>query len=158
MRRVTCPEHGVVTEQVPWGDGKNTQTVEHRQFLANWARRLSWKETAECFNTTPGKVHRAVAWIVDCGLKNRDLSGVTKIGVDEIQRSKGHKYMTLVYQLDEDNKRLLGIEEGHEEKSLYCRTSITWHYSLVSFVKIFVTFVAKYRLYSGQTTFKPQGT
>ena len=56
--------------------------------------------------------------LIDWGLKNRDLSGVTKIGVDEIQRSKGHKYMTLVYQLDEDNKRLLDIEEGREEKSL----------------------------------------
>ena len=119
MRRVTCQEHGVVTEKVPWGNGKNTQTVEHRQFLANWARRLSWKETAECFNTTPGKVHRAVEWIVDWGLKHRDLSDITKIGVDEIQRSKGHNYMTLVYQLDEDNKRLLGIEEGREEKSLH---------------------------------------
>jgi transposase len=118
MRRVTCPEHGVVTEKVPWGDGKNTQTVEHRQFLANWARRLSWKETAECFGTTPGKVFRAVKWIVEWGLKHRDLSGVTKIGVDEISRSKGHKYMTLVYQLDEDNKRLLGVEKNREEKSL----------------------------------------
>jgi len=116
--RVSCPEHGVLTEKVPWGDGKCTQTVEHRQFLANWARRLSWKETAECFNTSPGKVYRAVKWIVDWGLQHRDLSGVTKIGVDEIQRSKGHNYMTLVYQLDEENKRLLGVEKGREEKSL----------------------------------------
>src|SRR5215469_250850 len=118
MRRITCPEHGIVTEKVPWGDGKNTQTVEHRQFLANWARRLSWKETAECFGTSIGKVFRAVKWIVEWGLKHRDLSGVTKIGVDEIQRSKGHNYMTLVYQLDAENKRLLGIEKGREEKSL----------------------------------------
>jgi transposase len=118
MRRVTCPAHGIVTEKVPWGDGKNTQTVELRQFLANWARRLSWKETAESFKTSQGKVFRAVKWIVEWGLKHRDLSGVTKIGVDEIQRSKGHHYMTLVYQLDEANKRLLGMEEGREEKSL----------------------------------------
>jgi transposase len=100
------------------GDGKNTQTVELRQFLANWARRLSWKETANCFGTTIGKVHRAVKWIVDWGLKNRDLEGITKIGVDEIQRSKGHHYMTLVYQRDDENKRLLGVEKNREEKSL----------------------------------------
>jgi transposase len=118
MRRVTCSEHGIVTEKVPWGEGKNSQTVEYRQFLANWARRLSWKETAECFGTSIGKVFRAVKWIVEWGLKHRDLSGVTKIGVDEIQRSKGHNYMTLMYQLDEENKRLLGIEKGREEESL----------------------------------------
>jgi transposase len=118
MRRITCPAHGVITEHVPWGDGKHSQTVEMRQFLANWARRLSWKETAECFGTTIGKVFRAVKWIVDWGLKHRDLSGVEAIGVDEIQRSKGHNYMTLVYQLDDDKKRLLGVEQGREESSL----------------------------------------
>ena len=118
MRRVTCPEHGVVTEEVPWCDGKHTQTVEMRQFLANWARRLSWSETAACFGTSPGKVFRSVKWIVEWGLKHRDLSGITKIGVDEIQRSKGHNYMTLFYQLDEGNKRLLEIESKREEKSL----------------------------------------
>ena len=118
MRRVTCPTHGVVTEKVPWCDGKNSQTIEYRQFLANWARRLSWTETARCFGTTLGKVFRAVQWIVDWGLKHRDLSGVTAIGVDEIQRGKGHDYMTLVYQLDGNNKRLLGIEKDREEKSL----------------------------------------
>lgn len=118
MRRVKCLEHGVITEQVPWCEGKHSQTVEYRHFLATWAKRLSWKETAECFGTSIEKVHHAVEWIVDWGLKNRDLSGVTKIGVDEISRSKGHKYMTLVYQLDDDNKRLLGVEKGRTEKSL----------------------------------------
>ena len=117
MRRVTCPDHGVIVEGVPWCDGKHTQTVEMRQFLANWARRLSWKETAECFGTSIGKVFRAVKWIVEWGLKHRDLSGVTSLGVDEIQRSKGHKYMTLIYQLNEP-KRLLGIEKDREEASL----------------------------------------
>jgi transposase len=118
MRRVSCPAHGVVTEEVPWSEGKHTQTVEMRQCLANWARRLSWSETAECFGTSPGKVFRAVQWIVKWGLKHRDLSGITKIGVDEIQRSKGHNYMTLLYQLDDDNKRLLEIEPKREEQSL----------------------------------------
>jgi len=118
MRRVSCPEHGVITEEVPWCDGKHTQTVEYRQFLANWARRLSWSETAECFGTTIGKVFRSVKWIVDWGLKHRDLSGVTEIGVDEIQRSNGHNYMTLLYQLNDDNKRLLEVEPKREEQSL----------------------------------------
>ena len=118
MRRVTCPEHGVVVEGVPWGDGKCTQTVEQRQFLANWARRLSWSEVAECFGTTWNKVFRAVKWIVGYGLKHRDLDGVQSLGVDEIQVRKGQNYATLVYQLDGENKRLLGIEAGRAEESL----------------------------------------
>ncbi len=80
MRRVTCPEHGVIVEDIPWGDGKCTQTIEQRHFLANWARRLSWSEVAECFGTTFNKVYRAVKWIVDWGLKHRDLDGVESLG------------------------------------------------------------------------------
>ena len=118
MRRVTCSEHGIVTETVPWSDGKHTQTVEQRQFLANWARRLSWSEVAECFGTTFGKVYRAVKWIVDWGLKHRSLDGVEAIGVDEVQIKKGHHYATLVYQLDDENKRLLGIEKERTEAAL----------------------------------------
>ena len=118
MRRVSCPEHGVIVEGVPWGDGKNTQTIEMRQFLANWARRLSWSETAECFRTTFGKVQRAVKWIVDWGLKHRDLEGVKSIGVDEVQIHKGQNYATLVYQIDNENKRLLDVEKDRSEESL----------------------------------------
>jgi transposase len=118
MRRVTCPEHGVVVEGVPWCDGKFMQTIEQRQFLSNWARSLSWSETATRFKTSFGKVFRAVQWIVAWGLIHRDLSDVTSIGVDEIQYLKGHHYVTLVYQLNGEERRLLGIEKDREEKSL----------------------------------------
>ncbi len=47
MRRVDCRRCGVVAvEEVPWGDGKRTLTRAYMLFLARWARRLSWKETA----------------------------------------------------------------------------------------------------------------
>jgi transposase len=118
MRRVSCPEHGVIVEGVPWAEGKHTQTIEQRQFLANWAKRLSWSEVAECFNTTFGKVFRAVKWIVGWGLKHRSLDGVESLGVDEIQIGKGHHYATLIYQIDEGCKRLLGIEKDRTEESL----------------------------------------
>ena len=50
MRRVNCRRCGIVAvEEVPWGDGKRTLTKAYMLFLARWARRLSWKETAERF-------------------------------------------------------------------------------------------------------------
>ena len=53
MRRVDCRRCGVVAvEEVPWGDGKRTLTKAYMLFLARWARRLSWKETAEAFRTS----------------------------------------------------------------------------------------------------------
>jgi hypothetical protein len=68
MRRVDCRCCGVVTvEEVPWGDGKRTLTKAYMLFLAGWARRLSWKETAEAFGRSWDKVFDAVEHVVTWG-------------------------------------------------------------------------------------------
>jgi len=110
MRRVDCPRcHAVVVEEVPWGDGKRTLTNAYMLFLARWARRLSWKETAQAFRTSWEKVFDAVEYIVAWGLEHRKLGQINAIGVDEVQYAKGHKYLTLVYQIDIGFTRLLWV-------------------------------------------------
>jgi transposase len=118
MRRVKCPDCGVKVEQVPWGDGKCHLTTSYRWFLARWAKRLSWKEVAEVFGTTWDSVFRAVKHAVFWGLVHRDSSGIEAIGVDEIQWSRGHKYLTLVYQIDDGLKRLLWVGSERTEATL----------------------------------------
>jgi transposase len=118
MRRVECPTCGIKVETVPWAQGKHACCDVLRHFLARWARRLSWKETASCFHTSWDTVCRSVKWVVDFGLKHRDLENITAIGVDEVSYSKGHNYMTLVYQIDKGRKRLLGVIKDRETQSL----------------------------------------
>jgi transposase len=109
MRRVNCRDCGVVVEEVPWGDGKHQLTRAYMLFLARWARRLSWTETAEVFHTSWEKVCDAVEYVVTWGLEHRTLAPIRAIGVDEIQYAKGHKYLTLVYQIDANLTRLLWV-------------------------------------------------
>ena len=118
MRRVNCPTCGVVVEQVPWASGKNQQTHSYRLFLATWAKRLSWQEVARIFGTSWDSVYRAIDWVVCWGVVHRDLHSITAIGVDEIQFQRCHKYLTLVYQLDEGVKRLLYVARDRTEASL----------------------------------------
>jgi transposase len=99
----------VVVEEVPWGDGKHQLTRAYMLFLARWARKLSWKETAEAFRTSWEKVCDAVEYVVTWGLEHRTLAPIRAIGVDEMQYAKGHKYLTLVYQIDQDLTRLLWV-------------------------------------------------
>ncbi|SIO58671.1 Transposase [Singulisphaera sp. GP187] len=117
MRRVDCPGCGVVVEMVPWAEGKNHLTIAYRWFLATWAKRLSWKEVAEVFHTTWENVFRSVKMAVTWGLEHRNLDGIKAIGVDEIQWHKGHKYLTLVYQIDDNVQRLLWVGEDRTTKS-----------------------------------------
>ena len=109
MRRVNCRNCGIVVEEVPWGDGKHQLTKAYMLFLARWARKLSWKETAESFHTSWDKVCDAVEYVVKWGLEHRTLAPIRAIGVDEIQYAKGHKYLTLVYQIDAGLTRLLWV-------------------------------------------------
>lgn len=118
LRRIDCPSCGVKVERVPWSTGKNRQTTALQVFLARWAQRLSWKETAEVFGVTWDAVFRAVRAVVGYGLAQRSLDGVTAIGVDEVAWRKGHRYLTLVYQIDAGCRRLLYIAEGRTIRSL----------------------------------------
>jgi hypothetical protein len=68
LRRVDCPKCGVTVERVPWAEGKEHLTTTYRWFLARWAKRLSWKETAVAFNTTWDNVFRAVKHAVLWGI------------------------------------------------------------------------------------------
>jgi transposase len=109
MRRVNCPSCGVVVEEVPWASGKHQLTKVYMQYLAHWARQLSWQGTAEAFRTSWEKVRHSVEYVVGWGLEHRVLGKIRAIGVDEIQHGKGHKYLTLVYQIEAGMTRLLWV-------------------------------------------------
>jgi transposase len=119
MRRVDCPRCGVVVEMVPWATGKSPLTHAYSWFLASWAKVLSWKETARRFRTSWDVVFRAVEQAVRWGLDHRRLDGIHAIGVDELSWKKGHKYLTMVYQIDHGCRRLLHVSRTRTAKSFH---------------------------------------
>lgn len=117
-RRVDCLECGVRVEQMPWASGKHRLTQAYAWFLARWAKRLSWKEVAEVFRSSWDSVFRSVEMAVEWGRAHQDLSGIESIGIDEISRQRGHRYLTLVYQIDHHCKRLLWVGQDRKTKTL----------------------------------------
>jgi len=117
-RRVNCHRCGIHVEAMPWSKGKRQLTESYAWFLSGWAKRLSWKEVAEVFHTSWDHVFSSVEMAVDWGKKHRDLSEIKAIGVDEIQWQRGHKYLTLVYQIDSDCRRLLWVGQHRTVKTL----------------------------------------
>jgi transposase len=120
-RRVQCPAHGVVVESLPWSDGKRPLTCALMGFLARWARRLSWRETAGVFQTSWESVYRSVEWFVEWGLAERQLAGVESMGVDEIHWGHGLRaanFLTVIYQIDGHCRRLLWVGQRRTEATL----------------------------------------
>jgi transposase len=118
LRRVDCPDCGVTAERVPWASGKCPLTTSYRWFLARWARRLPWDEVAGIFRTTWRSVFESVKQAVYWGIAHQELDEIEAIGIDEIQWQRGHRYLTLVYQIEDGLKRLLWVAEERTEQSL----------------------------------------
>jgi transposase len=120
-RRVNCTQHGIIVEHLPWSAGKRPVAIPMMIFLARWARRLSWRETARAFQTSWEAVYRSVDWLVQWGLAHRQLEGVQSIGLDEIHWGKGlrsENFLTLIYQIDRHCRRLLWVGPRRTQASL----------------------------------------
>jgi transposase len=115
--RVRCPEHGVLVAHVPWArpGAKCTTTFEDTcAWLAAHAAlsvltvllRIAWRTVADI-----------VGRVVADGLDTNDLlTGLARIGIDEISYRKGHRYLTIV--IDHDTGRLVWAAEGRDKETL----------------------------------------
>jgi transposase len=115
-RRVTCPEHGVRVERIPWSIGKKPISFPLITVLAFWARLLPWDQVANIHHVSWNTVRSAVEAAVAFGRDQEDYRDVRVIGIDEISRKKGHVYHTQVYDLE--RKRLIWTSANRDKDSL----------------------------------------
>ncbi len=118
-RRISCRHcRKVSVESIPWAvSQKSPLTTAMAHHLAGWARFLPWKQVAARCQTSWKMVAKSVSWLVSWGLDHRSLDCISAIGVDEIQHAKGHRYSTLVYQIDAGRRRLLWIGKDRTKQA-----------------------------------------
>ena len=110
MRRVDCPTCGVKVERVPWAEGKSQLTTTLRLVPGALGQAAELEGGApRPFNTSWDTVFRAVEMAVEWGRPIGSGRTSRSIGVDEICWQRGHKYLTVVYQIDEGCRRLLWV-------------------------------------------------
>lgn len=111
--RIKCPEHGVLTEYIPWADGTSRFTEDFNNEIAWMACRMSktcisqymginWRTVGNCIKAAHSRLEP------DISVRMCDLH---KICVDETSYSKGHAYITVVY--DMDRNRVVWVHEGN---------------------------------------------
>ena len=115
--RINCPEHGVKSIDIPWAD-KNSRFTALFERLAidvllgcqtqtkeKGLLRLSWDE-----------VHLIQEKAVQRGLDRRMTGELKHIGVDEKSFLKGHRYATILSDLN--HARVLDVARDRKEESL----------------------------------------
>ena len=114
--RVHCPVHGLRLEAIPWADGKQRMTKHLSLTMAIWAKTLAVEVVAGMFGVHWNTVYAAIKRTVQFGLDHREMGSILYIGIDEISRRKGHRYLTNVYDLQE--KILLWSGKDRKEETL----------------------------------------
>jgi transposase len=99
-RRVVCPDCGVRVEKVPWAERWSRVTKSLSRALAELARRTDLSTVADQFSLNWKTVASIIRRVVEWGLQRRRKRPLRVLGIDEVSRKRGHKYLTLVYDLE----------------------------------------------------------
>lgn len=109
--RAECPEHGVKTVNVPWAGPNSRFTLLFERFAIDVMKAArSLKEAAGLLGLSWDQVHNIQSRAVDRGLVRRELDEIKNVGIDEKSFLKGHKYASLM--VDIDGERVLDVVEG----------------------------------------------
>jgi transposase len=121
-------------EEIPWAERHARVTYRFEYLLLRYAQIMTQKAAAELLHlsssTLSDLLHRIIARIRE-GHRIRDLK---TLGIDEISYAKGHKYATIIYDLDRTRVVWVGEGKGRETVdrffteilSPYQRANVRW--------------------------------
>jgi transposase len=133
-REIRCVTHGRLMEQIPWAERHARVTYRFEYLLLRYCQIMTQKAAAELLgvatSTLSDLLHRTITRLRE-GHRIRDLK---TLGIDEISYAKGHKYATVVYDLDRGRIVWVGAGKGrdtidrffNEALSPYQRAKIQW--------------------------------
>ena len=96
LRRLNCPAHGVLVEQVPFARHRSGLTRDFEDLVAYLATKTDKTAITRILRIDWDTVGRACERVVADGLDPCRLEGLVSIGVDEVSWRKHHRYLTLV--------------------------------------------------------------
>jgi transposase len=114
--RVSCPEHGVLQVTLPWAQAGSRFTNLFEALAIDVVLAANVKKAAAILRITWDEAWHLMERAVVRGRAAKGSEMPGKIGIDEKAIAKGHRYMTLVCDLEEATVEYIG--EDRKEASL----------------------------------------
>jgi len=114
--RSECSEHGVRVVKLPWAEPLGRFTALFEALAIEWLKAASQTAVAEQLRLSWDEIHGIMERAVKRGLERRKAEPVSHLGIDEKAFRKGHKYLTLVNDLQ--GMRVLYVAEDRKQSSL----------------------------------------
>jgi len=116
LRRLACPAHGVIVEQVPFARHRARFTRDFEDTVAWLASKTDKTAVCRLLRIAWPTVGAIVARVVTDGVDTDRLDGLRDIGVDEISWKKRHNYLTVV--VDHATGDVVWTGEGKDTAAL----------------------------------------
>ena len=116
VRRLLCPTHGVVSEELAWARPGSRFTRDFEDVVAYLTREAPKSCVAQLMRIGWPTVGRIIERVVVEQVDTARLEGLYRIGIDEVSYRKGHRYLTCV--ADHDRPRIVWAEEGKSAATL----------------------------------------
>lgn len=114
--RTECGEHGVRVAKLPWAEPSSRFTALFEALAIEWLKHASQQAVAGQMDLSWDEIHGILERAVERGLQRRQAEPVPALGIDEKAFRKGHRYFTLVNDLE--RSRVLYVAEDRTQASL----------------------------------------
>lgn len=114
--RVSCPEHGVVTVEVPWARSGSGFTLLFEALVVRLAKDMPVAAIARQVGEHDGRLWRVVQHYVDEMRADVSHAEVRNIGVDETSANAKTPFITVVVDMDE--KKVLFATPGKDSSTV----------------------------------------
>lgn len=118
---MNCPHHGVKQIDSEFGENGSEMTLAFESFVIQVARECSIEATARLCGVSWDQGWNALERAVKRGRARKPHRIPCRIGVDEKSIARGHKYESLVYDLDAGTVEFVFDERGQESLEAYYR-------------------------------------
>lgn len=117
--RVACPEHGVHQVSLPWAQASSRFTNLFEALAINVLRAANVKQAAALLRITWDEAWHLMERAVLRGRAAKGDAVPKRIGIDEKAIAKGHRYMTLVCDLDHSTVEYIGADRKEASLAAY---------------------------------------
>jgi len=108
--RIKLPDGSVRLVSPPWAGVNSGFTLLFEALILELCRNMPVATVGKIIHESDDKLWRILGKYIDESREQSDYSIVSKVGIDETSRAKGHDYVSLFVDLEE--KRTLFITEG----------------------------------------------
>lgn len=124
-REICCPSHGRSLEAIPWADGYARITYRYEYVMLRYCQMMTQKAAGELLHTPASTLSDLLHRSIERIRSGHRIRGLKTIGIDEIAYSKGHKYATLVYDLDRSVVLWVGKGKGRESIDKFFNSALS---------------------------------